>query len=201
VATRTEVRLRKCSEHEQCQLQSTNREEWVHTPQHRSIGERFSYLSPAQSEQIERIALAMQRAENNRQWSEETALRTAGLEVRLEDRIETLEQVLAPIADSMLKATHDAEEQGNQLDHTIEQMKVRIARLDAGLEKLADIDALHARMDKVERERKDSIEALELRHKALQASLDDLDARCKATHGKLKKRQEAFDDRLTGNRL
>lgn len=134
------LKLRKCEEHESCQLQSVDGGDWQHTPADTHIASRFSKLSDAQRETLERITQEMERAQNTRAWAEESALRV----ISLEERCARLEARLAGLQGETQLKLLVLQEAENSLEYrarTLDTLAAKIAQ------RLGDADNLRAQAE------------------------------------------------------
>jgi hypothetical protein len=134
-----------------------------------------------------RVAEAMQAADDNRRWSEEAALRVAGLETKLADRIDTLQQDLGPKADEMAQVVVRAQELAERYE---------LVRARTGLEKLETINRIHERLAQVEAERRAELDQMQERLDALKKGLDEEAERRIATNSEVKRGLEVLNDRV-----
>lgn len=129
--------LRKCGEHEDCQLQSLNGGEWQHTPAKRSVAARLNLSDQEQ----ERLA-AQLRAQLGTTTTLTSTLREkiALADVLLDDLDpKTRERLEAELADEVGKVSDLRTRMGEQLARS----EARLAHLDEGTRHLPVVQRLH----------------------------------------------------------
>lgn len=144
--------LRKCGEHEDCQLQSLNRGPFEHTPVTRSVADRLR-LGPESQRALEAtLAEQIGSARNLTVTLEETTERSRAQTGAIADALQHLPRVL--------ELTERAEAALQRIDLLRQGMDARAAQLATSVERVDRMEGrLAARQHDVERAARTAVEA------------------------------------------
>lgn len=141
------LKLRKCEEHDDCQLQQIDDGDWEHTPKDTPFQERFGgSLTPAQEALLHRLTEDVRRANNTREWAEEAAMRIVMLEqvsIQTEQRLRDLEYRL----DETLRLAQESVDRVSVKAQEVEALADRASKL---IDKASRIEDVYKRAGELE---------------------------------------------------